>query len=207
MNTPASRNFGLLFGPIAALILLVGVLGLPIMVPGYDPVRQTVSEIGEVGSPANVPFTAALLLVAASLLAFAGALRHTLKQTACSTIPAYLVGCSAVSIAGVGWFSFPHPLHNVFGPSELIGYQAPLALALALRRAPSAGRLRAFSGWMAALVSLAIVANLSIIDRHGALYTLERPCYGLVQRALFASWFLWCAGTGLWLYARTLYRV
>ena len=31
---------------------------------------------------------------------------------------------------GNGIFAFPHPLHNTFGIYELIGYRAPLALAL-----------------------------------------------------------------------------
>ena len=35
-----------LFGPIAALLLLAGIVGLGLRVRGYDPVRQTVSEIG-----------------------------------------------------------------------------------------------------------------------------------------------------------------
>ena len=45
-------NFRLLFGPVAAAVLVLGVAGLALMVPGYSDVRQTVSEIGEVGSPA-----------------------------------------------------------------------------------------------------------------------------------------------------------
>lgn len=64
------------------------------------------SEIGEMGSPARFPFTIMLCCVALCLLVFA---------------------------AGVGIFAFPHPLHNIFGESELIGYQAPVAFALTWR--------------------------------------------------------------------------
>jgi hypothetical membrane protein len=193
---------GLLFGPLAAIFLAAGVGGLALIVPGYDPVRQTVSEIGEAGSPAQIPFTAMLLAVAACLFIFAWALRRESRQAGCSTIPAYLIGLTSVSAAGVGWFAYPHPLHNVFGLSELVGYQAPLALALAWRRAQRTAGLVAFSWSMSALVWIAIAANLGIFDRHGALWAYERPVYGLVQRALFAAWFSWCAGTGLWLYRR-----
>jgi hypothetical membrane protein len=193
---------GLLFGPLAALILAAGVAGLPCFVPGYDSLRQTVSEIGEVGSPAQIPFTATLLIVAACLLGFAVALRNASRDAQVSAFPAYLVACSSISAAGVGWFAYPHPLHNVFGPSELIGYQAPLAFALAWRRAPRARSLVAFSSTMAILLWLAIIANLGVFDRHGAIWAYERSVYGVIQRALFVAYFCWCTGAGLWLYRR-----
>jgi hypothetical protein len=42
----------------------------------------------------------------------------------------------------------------------------------------------------------AIALNLATLDRHSALWALERPYYGLVQRALFLVWFGWCAILG-----------
>lgn len=187
----------LLFGPLAAALLLVGVAGLALGVPGYDPVRQTVSEIGEAGSPMRVPFAAILCAVAACLVVFASGVREVSIREGASRWPAWLTGVMAVSAAGVGLFAFPHPLHNVFGLSELIGYQAPLAMAVAWRRRPGAGRLVAWSAIMAAVVWIAILLNLSTLDRDGALFLALKPVYGLAQRALFASWFLWCAVTGL----------
>jgi hypothetical membrane protein len=191
-----------LFGPLGAIILAATITGLPFMIPGYDPIRQTVSEIGEVGSPAQAAFTALLFLVAACILVFAGALRCQLREAGCSTVPAYLVVFTSLSAAGVGSFAYPHPLHNVFGLSEIVGYQAPLALAFAWRRAPRAGALIAFSWVMAVLIWLAIMANVSVLDPHGDFWKLERPVYGLVQRALFAAWIIWCCGAGLLLHAR-----
>ncbi len=78
----------------------------------------------------------------------------------------------AVSSAGVGCFSFPHPL----GQSELIGYCAPLVMALTWRHDPAAKPV--------------------------ALWAFERPFHGLVQRSLFASWFAWCVGVSLILMRR-----
>src|SRR6478752_5679240 len=69
----AHSSARLWFGLVAALILLVGLVGLPGIVPGYSHVRQTVSEIGEIGSPARVAFAAMLCAVAACLLIFAAA--------------------------------------------------------------------------------------------------------------------------------------
>jgi hypothetical protein len=188
-----------LFGPLAALLLAIGIVGLAALVPGYDPVRQTVSEIGEVGSPMRLPFAALLWAVAACILAFAWALRAFARRAGASALPAWITACMAVSAAGVGAFAFPHPLHNVFGLSELIGYQAPLVRALAWRRAPGAGTLVRFSWIMVVVVWAVIALNLMPIFRPPAIWPHLKPVYGLVQRALFAAWFCWCAGAGLFL--------
>jgi hypothetical protein len=71
----------LLFGPVAAVILLLGIVGLAVLVPGYDQVRQTVSEIGETDSPARIPFAVMLCTVALCLVIFASALRDLLKRS------------------------------------------------------------------------------------------------------------------------------
>jgi hypothetical protein len=46
-------------------------------------------------------------------------------------------------------------------------------------------------------VLLAIAANLTTLNRHGDLWAHIHPFYGVVQRFLFAAWFLWCAGYGV----------
>src|SRR5262249_18286055 len=92
---------------------------------------------------------------------------------------------------------YPHPLHNVFGLAELIAYQAPLALAVTWWRDREERAVVAFSAIMGVLLWVAIAMNLSALDRMGALFAYEKPFYGLVQRALFATWGIWCAGIGL----------
>ena len=194
------HNTLLLFGPLAAVILACGIAGLALVVPGYSQIHQTVSEIGEMDSPARIPFEIMLCTVAACLFVFAFGVRDISIRAGHATFAAWLIGCAGVSAAGVGIFAFPHPLHNVFGQSELIGYQAPLALALAWRRDPKAKGLVAFSWVVFALVWVAIAANLTIIDRHSGLFAHIRPVYGLVQRSLFATWFGWCAVAGILLW-------
>jgi hypothetical membrane protein len=196
------RDNRLLFGPLAAILLAVGVVGLPAMHSGYDGVRQTVSEIGEVGSPAQLPFTLLLCAVAACILVFALGLRAAAKQAGHSALAAYVTACMAISAAGVGIFSTPHPLHNVFGLSELVGYQAPLALALTWRRDPAARGLVAFCWLMFVLVWLALGLNMVPMFSHGALWAQLKPYYGVAQRSLFAAWFVWCAVTGWLLFQR-----
>lgn len=165
--------------------------------------HQTVSEIGEVGSPARTPFTVLLCGIAACILVFASGVRDVSMASGRSPLAAYLTGFMAVSAAGVGVFSLPHPLHDIFGMSELIGYQAPLVLALTWRRDVRARTLVVFPWSMFALLWIALGLNMSAMDRHGPVWAHVKPAYGLAQRALFAAWFGWCTGVGLLLYRRT----
>ncbi len=196
------KRYGLLFGPLAAVIFVFGVAGLPTLVPGYSHVHQTISEIGEVGSPARAPFTAVALLVAFCTATFAVALRNASIAAEHSSVAAYLMGCMAISLAGVGIFAFPHPLHNVFGISELVGYQAPLGFALAWRGDGRAKSLVVFSWVMFMAVWIAIVLNLGSLDPAGSLWRHVKPAIGIAQRALFGAWFAWCAVIGLMLFNR-----
>jgi len=195
-----ARNYRLLFGPLAGVILAVGTVGLAQLLPGYSHVHQTVSEIGEIGSLARVPFAITLCCVAACILVFAHAVYGVSAAAGYSRLPAYLIGFMALSAAGVGIFAFPHPLHNIFGLSELIGYQAPVFLALTWRRDPKAKTFVVFSWIMSALIWGAIALNLAPFA--APVWVYVKPVHGIVQRALFAAWFGWCAVVGILLFQR-----
>jgi len=197
-----SFRLGALCGPLAAVLFGLGIVALAGLVPGYDQVRQTVSEIGEITSPMRWPFAYLLFAVSGLVVIFAAALGSASKAIGRSRAAAWLAGVMAISASGIGVFAFPHPLHNVFGISELIAYQAPLALALTWRAEPRVGAIVTWSWIMCALIWLAIALNLVTFDRAGAVWAMEKPFYGLVQRALFATWFIWSAGVGLLLYRR-----
>jgi hypothetical protein len=134
-------------------------------------------------------------------LIFAFAMREVAVNARCSRVPAYLIASMALSIVGIAVFAHPHPLHNVFGISELIGYQAPLALALTWRSEPRAKSVVTFSWLLYGLVLVAILLNLSSLARQGVIWQHIADQYGLVQRALFAAWFGWCALVGALLFS------
>jgi hypothetical protein len=193
-----ARNYRLLFGPLAGLILAFGIAGLALLIPGYNHIHQTVSEIGEIGSPARVPFAIMLFCVAACILIFASGIRDVSVAADHCQLAAYLTGFMAIPAAGIGLFAYPHPLHNLFGMSELIGYQAPLAFALTWRRDAEEKTLVLLSWIFSALIWGAIVLNLSPFVRSVWIYV--KPFHGLAQRALFAAWFGWCAVVGVLLF-------
>ncbi|MGH8233365.1 MAG: DUF998 domain-containing protein [Rhodanobacteraceae bacterium] len=192
----------LLFGPISAVIFVLGVHGLALMVPGYSHVHQTVSEIGEVGSPANVPFTLMMCCVAVCMMVFAWAVFETSSQLGRHRIAAYLIACAGLSALGVGIFAYPNPLHNVFGLSEVIGYQAPLAFALSWRRDPKAKTLVFWSLILFVVLWIAMGLNLVPLFSPSWLWPHLRPVHGLVQRSLFLTWFAWCSIIGALMWRR-----
>jgi multidrug transporter EmrE-like cation transporter len=164
-------------------------------------VHQTVSEIGEIGSAARMPFAIMLFCVAACIVVFASAVRDVSLATHHSPFAAYLIGFMALPAAGIGVFAYPHPLHNVFGLSELIGYQAPLILALTWRRDPRAKTLVVLSWIFFSIIWGAIALNLTSFVQ--PVWAYVKPIHGLAQRALFAAWFGWCAVAGILLFQRT----
>lgn len=190
------RNVGLWFGPLAAVLLLSGIVVLGMHVPGYSAVRQTVSEIGEIGSPQQRHFSAMLYAVAICLLVFAGAVHAYARDHQLSRWPPYLIGAMAVPVIGVAVFAFPHPLHGVFGLTELIAYPAPLVLAVTWK-ARNVRRAAGMSAIFGILVVLSVILNLSSLGHDGWLWDRIKDVYGLVQRSLFVCWFLWVMCLGL----------
>lgn len=199
-----TRNYRLLFGPLAGIILGFGIAGLALLIPGYSHVHQTVSEIGEIGSQARVPFAVMLGCVAVCILLFASAVRDVSVVANHSRLPAYLIAFMALPAAGIAVFAYPHPAHNIFGMSELIGYQAPLAFALAWRHDPGAKTLVVLSWIFFLLIWGAIALNLSPFFT--PIWVYVKPVHGIAQRALFAAWFGWCAIAGILLFKRNCAR-
>ena len=178
-----------LSGATAALVFFAAVYLLGGLLENYSHTSQTVSEIGRAGSPAEVQWRVANLLVAAGLLVFAVSIRNFASTRNVSQLPALFVAFYALSVAGTGLFATPHPLHNVFGLSLLIGYMAPLVTALTWRSQAELRSVAAVSAISWCIVVLAIALNLSPLFAP-SLYPLE--FYGVVQRGLFVAYYGWC---------------
>lgn len=196
------RGTRLLFGPLGAAIFCIGVLVLAAMVPGYSHVHQTVSEIGALDTPMRIPFAVMLGGVTLCMWVFAWGVRDAALAAGHNAFAAYLIVCMGLSGLGVAIFATPHPLHNDFGLSEIVGYQAPLAVALAWRKDPKAKALVMTSWIMFALLWVSMGLNMSPMFPGSSLAMAMKPVYGLVQRSLFLVWFAWCAIAGLLLWRR-----
>lgn len=187
------------FGPLAAAIFCFGVAGLAAMLPGYSHVHQTISEIGEMDSPMRTPFAVMLCCMAVCILVFAAGVRAACIRAGHSTWVAYFIAYMAIPSVAIAIFAFPHPLHNVFGLSEIVGYQAPAVLAFTWRKDPQAKVLVVASWLTFLLVWIAMGLNMAGLAPDSALWALVKPMIGIAQRLLFGSWFVWALVVGVML--------
>jgi hypothetical membrane protein len=159
MSRPA--RFCLLFGILAGLGFIATWLVLGALLPNYDPITQTISEIGEKGSPFETLYRIANLIVAASFVLFSYGVYRFSAARRLSLVPAFLLGFFALTQLGVSTFESPNPLHNLFGISSMPGFLAPLALAITWRGAPGLRGLRNLSWLAGMLILIAMAVNLS----------------------------------------------
>ena len=179
----------LLFGLICGSALIVMSTALGALLPGYDPVRQTISEIGETGSPFQRVFQITLIAGAVCLLIFAYGIYRFARWRHVSVLPAIAVGFIGLMDLGSAVFEAPHPLHNIFGVPKLVGFLAPLLLAITWPGEPDLRIVRRVSGLAGVLVLISVGLNLA------PLFVSSWPWgeahYGLIQRTLFV-FFAWC---------------
>lgn len=180
-------------GRAALAMLAVGLTGLGALLPAYDPVRQTVSEIGEIGSAMQVPFSVLLLLLACCIGWFGITLHGFARRRGLSRWPVFLAAFMAIPLVGLSLYPLPMAPHGVFGLLEIVSYMAPVSLALAWRGQPGMSAVNTVSWVLGTLVLLVLFANLFAVLRPPAIWEAMRPVYGVVQRALFFSWFFWVA--------------
>lgn len=187
MSGPA--RFCLIFGIVAGLGFIATWLVLGALLPNYDPISQTISEIGERGSPFEMPYKIANLIVAVSFVLFSYGVYRFSAARQLSLAPALLLGFFAMTQLGVSTFESPNPLHNLFGIASLPAFLAPLVLAITWRGAPGLHGLRKLSWLAGLLILIAVAVNLSPL--------FIRVPYiaghiGLMQRFL-PLFHLWCA--------------
>jgi hypothetical membrane protein len=193
----------LLFGLIAGSELIVMSTILGALLPGYDPIRQTISEIGEQGSTFEGIFQIALIVRAVCFIVFAYGVYHFSSVRHVSTLPALALGFLGLTDLGSAAFASPHPLHNLFGIPKLLAVLAPLLLAISWPSAPDLRIVRRVSGVAGALVLISVALNL--VPVFVSLETVRTSApwiedhYGLIQRTLFV-FFAWCVFLAVVLY-------
>lgn len=185
--TQATRLL-LAFGLPAFAISVIGSLTLGAMLPGYDPIAQTISELGESGSAHEGTFKLLTLVGAICLLLFSLGLGHHSRDRKLSILPSILIGSYGLMEVGIVTFPSPHPWHNIFGILGTPGLLAPLGLLLLWRGRAEIKYLRYWSAVFAAVIIAAIILNLSpLVQPH----RLVLDYYGIYQRVLLYSYYAW----------------
>jgi hypothetical membrane protein len=198
-----TERVSLAFGIVSSVIFVANSVILGIFLPHYDPVSQTVSELGERGSPFQTEFELSTIATGIGLFAFSfGLYRYSVRRSL-SILPAILLFLYAVSVFGVAVFQAPHPFHNLFGIGGTVGFLAPLALALTWRGEPRPPLVSRVSAILAAVIIAAIALNLIPLFVASAFIEAN---YGVVQRILFFAFYLWCSYLALSLLVQLQHR-
>jgi len=172
-------------GWIAGASFIIGSLLLGSLLPDYNPVSQTVSEIGQIGSPLAMPWHIFSVSIGLLIILFSVGIILFARQNKLSILPGIFILSYGISQFGIGFYPSPHSLHNVFGLSMTIGYFSPLVFALSWKTKLSKN-FRNISFLSFILIIFGIFLNLSpAFDP--TLYPLEY--YGIVQRFLLFTFY------------------
>ena len=189
------KKYVLLSGALAGLLFFATVYVLAPSVSGYSHVSDTVSEIGQTGSPVEQSYQVAMLIVDTFLVALGIALISFARSRNAPILPAVLVSYFGFVQLGLHIYPSPHSFHNIFGLALIFGYLAPLALAISWRKLGELRETVQVSWLVAVLIIVSIFLNISPLFTRD-LYPLEY--YGLVQRSSLLLIFGWFAYVGIW---------
>ncbi len=180
-------------GWISSITFILGTFFLGSLLTDYNLVSQTISEIGEKGSPLYVQWQIFSLTIGVLLMVFSIGIILFARGNMLSYLPGIFVLFAGLSEFGIAFFPSPHPLHNVFGLTMIIGYFSPLMFFL-LWKDKLGLPFKRFSLIAFILIILGIFLNLTPAFAP-SLYPLEY--YGLVQRFLIFTFYIYIAYVAL----------
>jgi len=175
-------------GWITLIAFILGTFILGSLLEGYSAISQTVSEIGEEGSPLYLQWQIFSIGIGCLLILFGIGIISFAKKKELSLVPGIFILFAGLSQFGIGFFPSPHPLHNVFGLSMTLGYFSPLVFALGWKNQLGL-KFKRLSLIAFILIVLGIFLNLTPAFAP-SLYPLEY--YGIVQRFLLFTFYIYC---------------
>ena len=176
-------------GWITAIAFILGTFVLGSQLNDYSPISQTISEIGEKGSPLYIQWQLFSIGIGCLLILFAIGIISFAKKMNLSTVPGIFILFYGLSQFTIGVFPSPHPLHNVFGLSMTVGYFSPLIFALLWKNQLGLA-FKTVSLIAFILIILGIFLNLTPAFAP-SLYPIEY--YGIAQRFLLFTFYIYCA--------------
>ena len=180
-------------GPVQFIVVIL-VFGL--LQPGYDPIRQYMSELGAVGAPNAIVFIMAEFLLGLMMIAFAFGLHRGISEGKGSKLaPILLV------VSGIGWIggsifrcdvgcvneSVTGTMHGLIGMFAVFPLLiAPLAILPRLNKDNRWQSYRPFS-----LIMGALAVPFFCVMFTAELSPALEPYRGLLQRLTFFTPLLW----------------
>ncbi len=186
-----------LAGIVGPCIFVVGIWIFGLIRPGYDPFRQHISELGEIGSSNAEIFNIVVFLgLGLLMIAFSIGLKRGINDGKISKFVPILIAASGFGWIGASIFSCDQAcvtvsvtgkMHNLSAIVALFGMMiAPFGIRSQLKKDPRWESYRLFSLVMGivALICTAIMFSTAVIP------SLE-PYRGLIQRLAFYPPLLW----------------
>lgn len=179
----------LALGWITATAFILGTFVLGSQLEGYSIISQTVSEIGEKGSPLYIHWQIFSIGIGCLLILFASGIVFFAKQRSLSIAPGIFILVYGLSQFTIGIFPSPHPLHNIFGLLMIVGYLSPSMFVLSWKNQLGKSFKR-LSILASILMVIGVFFNLSPAFSPN-LYPLEY--YGIIQRLLLFTFYIYCS--------------
>ena len=184
-------------GIVGPILFIVVILVFGLLRPGYDPIRQQMSELGEVGAPNAIAFNmAAYFLLGLLMIAFAFGLHRGISEGKGSKLVPILIAVSGVGWVGASFFrcdagcvneSVTGRMHGLTGMIAVFPLLiAPLAILPRLKKDNRWQSYRPFS-----LIMGALAVTLFCVLFSTAVSPAQEPYGGLMQRLTFYTPLLW----------------
>lgn len=177
-----TTNKVLYLGALGGLIFVTMTLILGTLLNDYSSVSQTVSEIGRIGSLFQEYYSVMLSFI------FSCFLYRFANGNSLSKAPVYCIAIFALLDGAFVVFPAPEKLHNVVGLLHIVGYVAPFLVARSWKQYFVHRQLRNYSSVASTTIGVMLFLNLSPMIAP-ELYPLE--FYGIVQRGLLYTYYLW----------------
>jgi len=180
-------------GALGPILYTVTLFALGLLRPGYNHVAQSMSELGEVGSPnATVMNVAGFMLLGLLMMAFAFALSRGIREGGGSKIGSSLVAMAGVSLVMVGFFpcdpdcvtaSLTGALHDAFATIPAFAMiLAPIVISHSLR---NDSRWQGY--WSYSMATGILAAMISLL----LWFTFLEAWKGVIQRIGMGVPLLW----------------
>ena len=183
-------------GIVGPILFIVVILVFGLLRPGYDPIRQYMSELGEVGAPNAIAYNMPAFLLGLLMIAFAFGLHRGISEGKGSKLVPILIAVSGVGWVGSSFFrcdagcvneSVTGRMHDLTGMIAVFPLLiAPLAILPRLKKDNRWQSHRPFSLIMGALAVILFAVMFT-----AAVSPALEPYRGLIQRLTFFTPLLW----------------
>ncbi len=196
INGPSNKLLALA-GIVGPILFVVGIWIFGLIRPGYDPVRQHISELGEVGSANAGIFNIVVFLgLGLLMIAFSIGLQRGINGGKISRFAPVLIAASGLGWVGASFFSCDQAcitvsttgrLHDITAVVALFGMLiAPFAIRSQLNKDPRWESYRPFSLAMGTVALICTALMFSTVVTPSLV-----PYRGLIQRLAFYPPLLW----------------